>query len=46
MGGGFRSRSTEMGDLQRKYPMIKLIKYTKVKGGKEIEGGRLTRPPR
>jgi hypothetical protein len=44
-GGGFRSRSTEMGDLQRKYPIIKLIRNTMAKSREKYGGGRLTQPP-
>jgi hypothetical protein len=45
-GGGFRSRSTEMGDLQRKHPIIELIRNAMAKSGEKYEGEKLTQPPR
>jgi hypothetical protein len=44
-GGGFKSRSTEMGDLQRKYPIVKLIRNTMAKSSEKYRGRRLTQPP-
>jgi hypothetical protein len=44
-GGGFRSRSMEMGDLQRKHPIIKLIRNAMAKSGEKYEGRKLTQPP-
>jgi hypothetical protein len=41
-GGGFRSRSVEMGDLQRKHPIIELIKNAMAKSGEEYGGRKLT----
>jgi hypothetical protein len=43
-GGGCVSRSTEMGDLPGKYPMIKLIRNVIAKSDERRGGGRLTRP--
>jgi hypothetical protein len=46
MGGGFRSWSTEMEDLQRKYPMIKPVRNVRAGGREENEGKGLTQPLR
>jgi hypothetical protein len=39
VGEGFRSRSTEMGDLQRKHPIIELIRNAMAKSGEKYGGG-------
>jgi hypothetical protein len=44
-GGGFISRLTEMGDLQRKHPIIELIINAMAKSGEKYGGGKLTQPP-
>jgi hypothetical protein len=41
--GGCVSRSTEMGDLQRKHPIIELIRTATAKSGEKYGGGKLTR---
>jgi hypothetical protein len=41
-GEGFRSRSTGIGDLQRRHPIIKLIKNVMAKSSKKYGGGKLT----
>jgi hypothetical protein len=45
-GGGLIDRLTEMGYLQRKHPIIELIKNAMAKSGEKYGGQRLTRPPR
>jgi hypothetical protein len=42
VGGGFISRSIEMGDLQRNHPIIELIRNAMAKGGEKY-GGRKCR---
>jgi hypothetical protein len=46
VGGGFISRSMEMGDLQRKHPIIELIINEMAKSGEKYGGRKLTQPPR
>jgi hypothetical protein len=45
-GGGFRSWSMEIGDLQGKYPVIEPVRNTRAVDGKESGGGELTQPLR
>jgi hypothetical protein len=34
-----------MGDLQRKHPIIELIRNVMAKSGEKYGGGKLTQPP-
>jgi hypothetical protein len=42
--GGCGSRSMEMGDLQGKYPVIKLIRNVMAKSSEKRKARRLTQP--